>query len=146
MASYKLLVRLFHEQCVLEKTDDDGTQVVVKPNKASELILTETERMKGLTGQGKASTREQSRASGDIAHSTEAMAGMIRQIKRACDEQSKGSEQIVHAAENIHGATAVNQDATRVLGSAVADLQQQTGNLQQEMATFRTMQEAPADS
>lgn len=33
MASYKLLVRLFHEQCVLEKTDDDGTQVLVKPNK-----------------------------------------------------------------------------------------------------------------
>ncbi len=33
MASYKLLVRLFHEQCVLEKTDDDATQVVVKPNK-----------------------------------------------------------------------------------------------------------------
>lgn len=32
MASYKLLVRLFNEQCVLEKTDD-ATQVVVKPNK-----------------------------------------------------------------------------------------------------------------
>ena len=33
MASYKLLVRLFYEQCVLEKTADDATQVVVKPNK-----------------------------------------------------------------------------------------------------------------
>jgi hypothetical protein len=33
MSSYKLLVRLFHDQCVLEKTDDDATQVVVKPNK-----------------------------------------------------------------------------------------------------------------
>lgn len=31
-ASYKLLVRLFHEQCVLETTDA-GAQVVVKPNK-----------------------------------------------------------------------------------------------------------------
>lgn len=33
MASYKLLVRLFHEQCVLEKTVDNATQVVVKPSK-----------------------------------------------------------------------------------------------------------------
>jgi hypothetical protein len=33
MASYKLLVRLFHEQCVLEKASDDATHVVVKPNK-----------------------------------------------------------------------------------------------------------------
>ncbi|MHB1397173.1 MAG: transposase [Trichloromonadaceae bacterium] len=33
MASYKLLVRLFHDQCVLETTADDATQVVVKPNK-----------------------------------------------------------------------------------------------------------------
>lgn len=33
MASYKLLVRLFHEQCVRQKTDDGTTQVVVKPNK-----------------------------------------------------------------------------------------------------------------
>ena len=33
MASYKLLVRLFHEQCVLEKTTDDAPQVVIKPNK-----------------------------------------------------------------------------------------------------------------
>ena len=67
------------------------------------------------------------------------LAGVIRQIKRACDKQSKGSEQIVHAAEDIRGATAVNQDATRVLGVAVADLQEQTGNLQQEMDAFRTM-------
>jgi hypothetical protein len=33
MASYKLLVRLFGEQCILEKTEDDTTQVVIKPNK-----------------------------------------------------------------------------------------------------------------
>lgn len=33
MASYKLLVRLFHEQCVLETTADNVMQVVVKPNK-----------------------------------------------------------------------------------------------------------------
>ena len=32
MASYKLLVRLFNEQCVLDKTDD-VTAVVIKPNK-----------------------------------------------------------------------------------------------------------------
>jgi hypothetical protein len=32
MASYKLLVRLFNEQCVLEKTDT-STAVVIKPNK-----------------------------------------------------------------------------------------------------------------
>jgi methyl-accepting chemotaxis protein len=114
--------------------------------KSSELILMETERMKGLTGQVKASTREQSKASGSIAHSTEAMAGMIRQIKRACDEQSKGSEQIVYAAEDIRSATAVNQDATGVLEAAVTDLQQQIGNLQQEMDTFRTMREAPAEA
>ena len=33
MASYQLLVRLFGEQCVLEKTDDGAPQVLVKPNK-----------------------------------------------------------------------------------------------------------------
>jgi hypothetical protein len=33
MASYKLLVRLFGEQCVVEKTGDEAPQVVVKPNK-----------------------------------------------------------------------------------------------------------------
>lgn len=33
MASYQLLVRLFGEQCVLEKTDDGAPQVVIKPNK-----------------------------------------------------------------------------------------------------------------
>ncbi|MDF1581477.1 MAG: hypothetical protein P1P74_11985, partial [Desulfuromonadales bacterium] len=33
MASYKLLVRLFHEQSVLEKTVDSATQVGIKPNK-----------------------------------------------------------------------------------------------------------------
>jgi methyl-accepting chemotaxis protein len=108
--------------------------------KGSELIMAATERMKGLTAQVKGSAREQSKASGNIARSTETMAGMIRQIKRACDEQSKGSEQIVHAAEDIRGATAVNQDATGVLETAVADLQVQTGNLQQEMDAFRTMQ------
>ena len=32
MSSYKLLVRLFGEQCVLATTEDDATQVVVKPN------------------------------------------------------------------------------------------------------------------
>lgn len=32
MASYKLLVRLFHEQCVIEKTET-ATQVAIKPNK-----------------------------------------------------------------------------------------------------------------
>jgi hypothetical protein len=32
MASFKLLVRLFHEQCVVERTDD-ATQVLVKPSK-----------------------------------------------------------------------------------------------------------------
>jgi methyl-accepting chemotaxis protein len=113
--------------------------------KASEQIMAASERMKGLTAQVKGSSREQSRASGNIARSTEAMAGMIRQIKIACDEQSKGSEQIVHAAEDIRGATAVNQDATRVLGTAVADLQEQTGNLQQEMDAFRTMREDSRD-
>jgi len=33
MAGYKLLVRLFNDQCVLEKTDGDAARVVVKPNK-----------------------------------------------------------------------------------------------------------------
>jgi len=33
MASYKLLVRLFNDQCVLEKADGDAARVVVKPNK-----------------------------------------------------------------------------------------------------------------
>jgi hypothetical protein len=33
MSSYQLLVRLFGEQCVLEKTDGAAPQVVVKPNK-----------------------------------------------------------------------------------------------------------------
>ena len=33
MASYKLLVRLFNDQCVLEKADGDAPRVVVKPNK-----------------------------------------------------------------------------------------------------------------
>jgi hypothetical protein len=32
MSSYRFLVRLFGEQCILEKTDD-ATQVVIKPNK-----------------------------------------------------------------------------------------------------------------
>lgn len=32
-ASYKFLVRLFNERCVLEKTANDAAQVVVKSNK-----------------------------------------------------------------------------------------------------------------
>jgi hypothetical protein len=33
MDSYKLLVRLFYEQCVVDKSTDNSKQVVVKPNK-----------------------------------------------------------------------------------------------------------------
>jgi len=42
--------------------------------------------------------------------------------------------------QEIAGATAVDQDVTRVLGAAVADLQEQTGNLQREMDAFRIIQ------
>ena len=33
MSSYQLLARLFGEQCVVEKTDGDAAQVLIKPNK-----------------------------------------------------------------------------------------------------------------
>lgn len=129
----------------MEKVSDMVAQTAAatrQQDRASEQIIKAAERMKNLTAEVKSSTREQSKAGATIARASEEMTGMIRQIKRACDEQSRGSGQIVQAVESIQSATAVNLESTRVMDGAVSGLRQQTEVLQQEMAVFRTMEDA----
>jgi methyl-accepting chemotaxis protein len=95
------------------------------------------ERMKGLTGQVRTSTSEQSKVGKFIAQSTERITEMIQQIKRACEEQTRGSAQIVEAVKDIQLSTNTNLDATEVMNEAVSRLSSQTGLLKKEIGAFK---------
>jgi methyl-accepting chemotaxis protein len=92
--------------------------------------------MKGLTGQVRSSTREQSTAGALISTSTEHILEMVQQIKRACDEQTRGSDLIVTAVHGIQESTDVNHDAARVMDDSVVRLSHQIEVLQKEMGSF----------
>jgi methyl-accepting chemotaxis protein len=101
------------------------------------MIMLAAERMKGLTGEVRRSTREQTKVGNFIAQSTESITTMIQQIKNATDEQRRSSEQIVHAVKDIEKSTEINISAARSLGESVAGLSRQTEVFQKELSGYK---------
>lgn len=105
-------------------------------DRGSEMITSAVERMREMTSQVRSSTREQSRTSALIAKATEDVTAMIERIREACADQTVHGQATERMIENIRLASNATSQAARVMNSAVASLERQLDQLENEMSGF----------